>query len=233
MQVLHGRLFPPAHEVRLCTFYQLWPSEQAEAKQGGKALAKPAGKAKAVPIFWQHNWDAPIGRVLEMSPADGNLHVRVAIGKGFEIPVGSTTMPVDSIRSMISQKIVNAFSIGFQANVEKSADDPNAAPVLKVTDLYEISVVTIPANANALFSVSKAAQSPYGVDFAFDQTAPATPADAPKSRFELDEPDEDEITKSAVEAIRGATSTLRQDVGAIQLQKELRECLTMLRSPLT
>ena len=31
-----------------CTFYQLWPSTQAEAKQGGKPPAKPAGKAKAI-----------------------------------------------------------------------------------------------------------------------------------------------------------------------------------------
>jgi len=194
-----------------------------------ESLADAASRAKSVPIFWQHNWDAPIGRVLEMAPSDGKLLARVAIGRDFDVPVGGSTMPVNSIRSMIQQKIVNAFSIGFAANMEKSADDQ---PILKVTDLFEISVVTIPANANALFSVSKAARSPYGVDFAFDQ--PATTrnkvAVASASRFGMDE--DDEAVARALEAlIRGASSELRQDVGAHLVQKELSECLTLIRSP--
>lgn len=201
-----------------------------------ESLAKAAKAAPALKLFFQHNWLAPIGKVLDIEPVDGQLWIRGQIGSDFEIPVNGTKISVNDIRKQISQGVIDAFSIGFAGEEVKSKDAE--APVLKVTDLFEISVVTIPANAQARFSVSKAASSPYSTDLDFCTEDPGFEVnDVFEIRFALDDqPDIPEIqlesVQVALEAIRGATLELRQDAAAEVEAKELLECLRGLTKSL-
>lgn len=109
-------------------------------------------------LFWMHDWNAPIGRVEELARGDNELHIRARIGHDFEIPIAlgfsGTTWNVNNIRQLVKQKIVNGFSIGFDAE-KRDAEEEGAPPTLLPTDLMEISVVTVPANEKTTFSFAR------------------------------------------------------------------------------
>lgn len=128
------------------------------------SLWECAQRAGSIPIFWQHDWDAPIGRITRMFKGTDELHVEGKIGRDFDVirktgPAGGVPFSVNNIRQLIRQGIVNAFSIGFDA--EKRAgrryDDP---PTYVVTDLLEVSVVTLAANDKTLFSFQRGLLQP-------------------------------------------------------------------------
>jgi len=116
-------------------------------------------------VFHMHNWNAPIGHTVAFTVAKSQLVVEVEIGKGFLVPVGMTTMPVDDIWAQIEQGLLRAFSIGFNADLISRENEPDR---LTNIDLFEISVVSIPANAEAVFGVAKSYALPrdvYGLLF--------------------------------------------------------------------
>lgn len=119
-------------------------------------------------LFWMHDWKAPIGRVDELARGNDELHIRARIGKDFDIPISmgfsGTTWNVNNIRALIRQGIVNGFSIGFDAKkrpavakgrARRDDDEDEGPPILDVTDLLEISVVTVPANEKTTFSFAR------------------------------------------------------------------------------
>lgn len=200
-----------------------------------ESLAKAARAAKSVRLFYQHNWNAPIGKILDLTAGDDMLVIRAQVGHDFEVPVdtyGSATINVNSIRKQIEQGVLDAFSIGFDASVEKAEDD-SGPPLLRVTDLYEVSVVTVPANANALFSVAKALRSPYHNDLEFRSRPPFPVAAAPdhdapnEIRFALAE---DEAVQNALDIIRCVRQEIRLDAGQSELAKGVAKCLATIKS---
>lgn len=108
-------------------------------------------------LFWNHDWNAPIGRVEQLVRGDDELHILARVGRDFEIPVqlglGGVTWNVNNIRELVKQGIVNGFSIGFDA--EKRDAEDGGPPELFPTDLMEISMVTVPANEKTTFSFSR------------------------------------------------------------------------------
>lgn len=181
-----------------------------------KSLADAAASAKSIPVFWQHDWDAPVGKVVEVQPGDGKLYANVSIGKDYEIPYKGGSLSVNSVRKMVEQGIVNAFSIGFEASMQKSEDSDT--PVLKVSDIHEISIVTVPANAGALFSVAKMARESFE-DEEDDKAAP------PRSRFTMEEEDE-----AVIKALNALTEELEQDAQAYEtITEDINECLKALK----
>jgi len=118
-------------------------------------------------LFHMHNWQAPIGRVIELVSTGTELMVSAVVGKNFDIPVivnslfgASVVMTsVNNIREQIKQGVINAFSIGFTADKKdapKNDDNTQTKPAkLMVKELLELSVVTIPANKDCLFSMAK------------------------------------------------------------------------------
>lgn len=108
-------------------------------------------------LFWNHDWNAPIGRVEELARGEDELHIRARVGKNFEIPValglGGVVWNVNNIRALVKQGIVNGFSIGFDA--EKRDAEGDGPPELFPTDLMEISMVTVPANEKTTFSFAR------------------------------------------------------------------------------
>lgn len=122
-----------------------------------KSLADAVDKYHPRILFHQHNWDAPLGKVVGIKPTSQGLWVRSLIGRDYEIPVltprGVIKMSVNNMRTQIKQGIMSAYSIGF--NGEREEDDEGNV-ILRVKELYEISGVYLPANRDCLFSVAKA-----------------------------------------------------------------------------
>ena len=91
-----------------------------------------------------------IGKGLEAKIDDKGLRLKAQIAEG--------TRLADETWKLIQQKMVRAFSIGFRILKDEWVDAPgkNDGPkIRKITklELYEVSVVAIPANAQSLFSV--------------------------------------------------------------------------------
>ena len=94
-------------------------------------------------ILAQHDYDDPIGRMVEYKIDSKGLWIKARISAAAEI------------FNLVKDEVVTAFSVGFRINDAEY----NAATelfVVKDLELIEISVVSIPCNQNTLFSLSKA-----------------------------------------------------------------------------
>lgn len=90
-----------------------------------------------------HNHSRPIGKVTEISVDK----------KGIQI-VGKISKAAGDVYELIKEGILKAFSVGF---VVKDADYDNKSDlfVIKDLELLEVSVVSVPANQDSLFSLAK------------------------------------------------------------------------------
>lgn len=131
-----------------------------------KSLEAAVDSFSTKTLFHQHNWQAPIGRVRQLVSTGTELLVEAVVGKNFDIPVivnslfgASVVMTsVNNIREQIKQGVINAFSIGFTADRKEASKDGDKQPkpaTLMVNELLELSIVTIPANKDCLFSMAK------------------------------------------------------------------------------
>jgi HK97 family phage prohead protease len=95
-----------------------------------------------------HDQAQPIGKTIDHKVVDNGLEITAKISK-----------LASKIISLIKEGILSAFSVGFMI---KDADfDPKSGIfVIKELELYEVSVVSIPANQNALFSIKKNFSNP-------------------------------------------------------------------------
>jgi len=94
-------------------------------------------------ILAQHDYDDPIGRMVEYKIDSKGLWIKARISAAAEV------------FNLVKDEVVTAFSVGFRINDAEY----NAATelfVVKDLELIEISVVSIPCNQNTLFSLSKA-----------------------------------------------------------------------------
>lgn len=93
-------------------------------------------------LTYMHDWSNPIGKVVEAKIDDNGLWVKAFISSA-----------AGRVIQLIQEGILKALSIGYEVLDEKVVEGINH--LLKVK-LYEIAVVSIPANQRALFSVAKA-----------------------------------------------------------------------------
>lgn len=98
-------------------------------------------------ILAYHNHQMPVGKMVEHRVDERGLWIKATISDA-----------ADNVYKLIKKGILSAFSIGFRV---KDAEYNSAAEVFLIKDLelHEISVVSIPANQNTLFSLSKAFDS--------------------------------------------------------------------------
>jgi len=95
-----------------------------------------------------HDMSRPIGKTISHETDDKGLKITAKISKA-----------AGDILELIKENILSAFSVGFQV---KDADwDPKSGVfIIKELELLEISIVSIPANQNALFSIEKNFSNP-------------------------------------------------------------------------
>lgn len=111
------------------------------------AAWKDAGKLP--PVLWQHRSGEPIGPYLEMREDAHGLFVEGQL-------LVDDVARAKEARALMKAKAVNGLSIGFVTR-EDSFDKVTGVRTLKKIDLWEVSVVTFPANPAAQISNVKSA----------------------------------------------------------------------------
>lgn len=96
-------------------------------------------------VLLDHDRECPIGKTISYQVVQDGLFVTCEIMEGTE--------DADEAWKQIEFGARNAFSIGF---IPKQIDLTEGNPVISELELLEISVVTIPANRESLFSIAKA-----------------------------------------------------------------------------
>jgi len=94
-------------------------------------------------ILFNHNYDRPIGRATGIGVGDKGLELNARISKS-----------AGEIKDLIKDGVLGAFSVGFRV---KDADYMTETDGYRIKDaeLFEVSVVTVPCNQAATFSVAK------------------------------------------------------------------------------
>jgi uncharacterized protein len=111
------------------------------------AAWKAAGRLP--PVLWQHRSGEPIGPYLAMEEQAVGLHVKGQL-------LVNDVQRAKEARALMKAKAVNGLSIGFVTR-EDSYDRVSGIRTLKKIDLWEVSVVTFPANPAAQISSVKSA----------------------------------------------------------------------------
>jgi HK97 family phage major capsid protein/HK97 family phage prohead protease len=109
-----------------------------------------------LPLLWQHNARQPIGEVIEAMVSKQGIKVRVRLAK---LSADAPQVLKDRIEEAwhsVKAKLVKAFSIGFRS-LEHSEIEGSWAYRFIRWEWLELSLVTIPANAEATITAIKSA----------------------------------------------------------------------------
>ena len=117
-------------------------------------IVEPLGAkfAAELPLLWQHQHDSPVGTVKFGKPTKAGIPFRATVAK-IET-AGKLKELVDLAWDAVKAKLVRGVSIGFRA-LEYSFMDNGGVRCSEV-EIYELSLVTIPANAEATIQTIKA-----------------------------------------------------------------------------
>lgn len=117
----------------------------------GNQRIEPAAFADAMKGFMlnpvllvNHDWSTPIGRVEDFAVTKDGLIIEATLGEGFT--------EVDRVWKMIEQDLIRSFSVGLRPFDIENDDD--GSEVITKLELFEVSVVTIPMNAESTFEVT-------------------------------------------------------------------------------
>jgi HK97 family phage major capsid protein/HK97 family phage prohead protease len=113
-------------------------------------IVEPLGVSFKNPLklLWQHDSDKPVGLVKFDTPTKDGVTFTA------ELPVvaeeGALRQRIEEAWQSVKYNLINAVSIGFRA-LEYAFMDEGGIRFIK-TEVYELSLVTIPANASALIT---------------------------------------------------------------------------------
>lgn len=114
-----------------------------------ESLANWKASGRLPPVLWQHRSGEPIGPYLVMQETSVGLQVKGHL-------LVNDVQRAKEARALMKAKAVNGLSIGFVTR-EDSFDRVSGIRTLKKVDLWEVSVVTFPANPAAQISSVKSA----------------------------------------------------------------------------
>ena len=99
-------------------------------------------------ILFNHDYSRPIGRAKKVTATNDGLHLEAKISKS-----------AGDVAELVKDGVLGAFSVGFRV---KDADYLEETDGLKIKDaeLFEVSVVSVPCNQSATFSLAKSFDSP-------------------------------------------------------------------------
>lgn len=174
-------------------------------------------------ILAYHDHTQPVGRMTEHKIDERGLWVKAKISKAAE-----------KVYQLVKDEVLTAFSIGFRI---KDAEYNTAAEVfvVKELELHEISLVSIPANQNTLFNLSKSFTNDseyreYLMQF-------ATPSDSAKGQDAVGEAEsttqkemdmtpeqlKELLAQTAQEAAQSAAKAVREQQAREQAEKAARD----------
>ena len=94
-------------------------------------------------ILFNHNYNEPIGKTIDLRTTDRGLEINGLISKS-----------AGKIRDMVKEGVLGAFSVGFRVKDAEHIEETDGLRI-KDAELFEVSVVSVPANQAAVFSVAK------------------------------------------------------------------------------
>lgn len=133
-------------------------------------VVEPKGAQFAIPMpfLWQHNHDAPIGNVVQAKANADGVEIVARLAKPEEGMPPQLAARLQEAWHSIKSGLVRGLSIGFRP-LEYSFIDEGGVRFNKY-EIFEISAVTIPANAEAsITSVKSFAQASISVVRSLDQ----------------------------------------------------------------
>lgn len=101
-----------------------------------------------VQLLWQHQWENPIGTIEKLFEDERGLYIE-----------GKLLLAVEKAReayALLKAGALRGLSIGYQSKQARRCPDSGVRELLDV-ELWEISIVTVPANAAANVTVVKQA----------------------------------------------------------------------------
>lgn len=115
-----------------------------------------------LPLLWQHRHDSPVGTVKFEKPTKAGIAFKANVAKIME--PGPLKDLVDMAWQAVKAELVRGVSIGFRP-IEYAYIDGGGIRFVE-SEVYEMSLVTIPANASATIQSIKA------LDFRRNDTGP-------------------------------------------------------------
>jgi|TARA_R110002051_G_scaffold306568_1_gene377216 HK97 family phage prohead protease len=94
-------------------------------------------------ILFNHDYNKPIGRATSLETDDKGLKITANLSKS-----------AGDITNLVKEGILRAFSVGFRVKDADYMEDGDGY-LIKDAELFEVSVVSVPANQAATFSVAK------------------------------------------------------------------------------
>lgn len=137
-------------------------------------IVEPMGVSfkNPMPLLWQHQHDKPVGFVKFDKPTKDGITFEAELPQIAE--AGTLRDRIEEAWQSVKTGLVSAVSIGFRA-VEYAFLDEGGIRFIK-SDVYELSLVTIPANADAVITAKNFDAEAAAVIKSFDVSAPAIPA---------------------------------------------------------
>lgn len=112
-----------------------------------EAWAKGIENFRRNPILlFQHDHNKPIGKVNTVTVDKKGIFVEASVSEAAEKQHG--------VKTLISDGVLKSFSVGFRVK-DADYDKRSDTFYIKDVELLEISVVSVPANQNSLFSIRK------------------------------------------------------------------------------
>lgn len=102
-----------------------------------------SGFRKNPVILFNHSYNEPVGKAVEVSIVPNGLKIVAHIYKSSS-----------KVYTLIKNGVLQAFSVGFMVK-DADYDSMTDIFVIKAAELLEVSVVAVPANGEALFSMKK------------------------------------------------------------------------------
>lgn len=98
-------------------------------------------------ILFNHDYNQPIGRAVQLGTNDNGLQLKAKIAKS-----------AGHVGELIKEGVLGAFSVGFRVKDAEYMVETDGYRI-KDAELLEVSVVTVPANQAATFSLAKSFNS--------------------------------------------------------------------------
>lgn len=171
-------------------------------------------------LLFNHDYNKPIGKVIEIMTDKRGLRIKGVISKS-----------AGEVYHLVKEGILSTFSVGFlikDAEYDKAAD----GLVVKDAELLEVSVVSIPCNQDATFSVAKSFDSPEDyLNFKKQFMAPegdltqGAPEDASR-KTKMDENNtQDMINKAVTEALAASQKAVKDLADKTATEKAASEAI--------
>lgn len=174
-------------------------------KQGAftKSLGDWQARSRLPPVLWNHNHNEPIGVYTKMEEDESGLYVEGKL-------LVSEVQRAREIHALMKAGAIDGMSIGYSVKRSQKADQ-GVINLLELK-LFEVSVVTFPANEESRVDAVKAAldegELPTLPEFekflreaGFSKTQSAAIATGGLSKLLRSESDDDPATKSVSEAL--------------------------------